>query len=136
VTWDIRGLSIEQALPQASGAFKSDSNGLWWIAAGLAVIRSLSMPTEQILTLLLAGRDRLNRAIEALQGPIKSRGRPPNNPFAVTTPAAWTGEKKDTPFLYHVPSGQSRDAIYIANDSDASAYDLHFDELQVADCVV
>jgi hypothetical protein len=38
------------------------------------------MPTEQILTLLIAERDKLNRAIEALQGPTKRRGRPPKNP--------------------------------------------------------
>jgi len=34
------------------------------------------VPNEQILALLLAERDRLNRAIEALGGP-KRRGRPP-----------------------------------------------------------
>lgn len=34
------------------------------------------MPTEQIVALLIAERDRLNRAIEALQG-TKRRGRPP-----------------------------------------------------------
>ena len=35
------------------------------------------MPTEHILSLLIAERDKLNRAIEALQGPAKRRGRPP-----------------------------------------------------------
>jgi hypothetical protein len=35
------------------------------------------MPTEQILALLIEERDKLNRAIEALQGPTKRRGRPP-----------------------------------------------------------
>jgi hypothetical protein len=35
------------------------------------------MPTEQIVALLVAERDKLNRAIEALQGSIKRRGRPP-----------------------------------------------------------
>ena len=34
------------------------------------------MPTEQILALMFAERDKLNRAIEALGGP-KRRGRPP-----------------------------------------------------------
>jgi hypothetical protein len=38
------------------------------------------MPTEQIVALLIQERDRLNRAIEALQGPTKRIGRPPNNP--------------------------------------------------------
>jgi hypothetical protein len=35
--------------------------------------------TENILALLVAERDKLNRAIEALQGPVKRRGRPPKN---------------------------------------------------------
>jgi len=35
------------------------------------------MPTEHIIALLIAERDKLNRAIEALQGPTKRRGRPP-----------------------------------------------------------
>jgi len=46
------------------------------------------MPTDQILSLLLAERDKLSRAIEALQGPTKRRGRPPKNPVEVTTTAA------------------------------------------------
>ena len=37
------------------------------------------MPIEHIVALLIAERDRLNRAIEALQGPAKRRGRPPKN---------------------------------------------------------
>jgi hypothetical protein len=37
------------------------------------------MPTQHILTLLIAERDKLNRAIEALQGPIKRLGRPSKN---------------------------------------------------------
>ena len=50
------------------------------------------MPTEHIIALLVAERDKLNRAIEALQGPIKRRGRPPKNPplaglAPTTTPA-------------------------------------------------
>jgi hypothetical protein len=44
------------------------------------------MPTEQILALLIAERDKLNRAIEALQGPTKRRGRPPANSWTFTTP--------------------------------------------------
>ncbi len=35
------------------------------------------MPTDQILNLLIQERDKLNRAIEALQGGAKRRGRPP-----------------------------------------------------------
>jgi hypothetical protein len=46
------------------------------------------MPIEQIIGILIAERDRLTRAIEALQGPTKRRGRPPKNPLvaAVATP--------------------------------------------------
>jgi len=54
----------------------------------------LSMPTEQILALLIAERDKLNRAIEALQGPAKRRGRPPKNPLATATTAFVTSVPK------------------------------------------
>jgi hypothetical protein len=47
----------------------------------------LSMPTGQIIALLLAERDKLNRAIEALQGPMKRIGRPPKNPLTAAAPA-------------------------------------------------
>jgi hypothetical protein len=43
------------------------------------------MPTDHILALLIAERDKLNRAIDALQGPVKRRGRSPKNP---ATPSA------------------------------------------------
>ena len=42
------------------------------------------MPIDQILSLLIAERDKLNRAIEALQGPAKRMGRPPKNPLAAS----------------------------------------------------
>src|SRR5260370_10182811 len=45
------------------------------------------MPTEHIVALLVAERDKLNRAIEALQGPLKRRGRPPKNPLAAAASA-------------------------------------------------
>ena len=49
------------------------------------------MPTEHIIALLIAERDKLNRAIEALQGPVKRRGRPPKNPLiAALAPAPTT----------------------------------------------
>ena len=45
------------------------------------VLRSWLMPTEHILALLIAERDKLNRAIEALGGTgTKRRGRPRKNP--------------------------------------------------------
>jgi hypothetical protein len=41
------------------------------------------MPTEQILALLIEERDKLNRAIEALQGPTQRGGR---RPLSAATP--------------------------------------------------
>jgi hypothetical protein len=46
------------------------------------------MPTDHILGLIIAERDKLNRAIEALQGPMKRRGRPPKNALATSSPAS------------------------------------------------
>jgi hypothetical protein len=48
------------------------------------------MQTDHIVALLIAERDKLDRAIGALQGPIKRRGRPPKNTLAVApaTPTA------------------------------------------------
>jgi hypothetical protein len=47
------------------------------------------MQTEQIVELLVAERDRLSRAIEALQGSVKRRGRPPRTAAAhAPAPAA------------------------------------------------
>lgn len=40
------------------------------------MLRFGGMPTDQILQLLIAERDRLNRAIDALQGGQPRRGRP------------------------------------------------------------
>ncbi len=53
------------------------------------------MPTAHIVALLIAERDKLNRAIEALQGAAKRRGRPPKNPLAtVASPAAVAKKRK------------------------------------------
>jgi hypothetical protein len=52
-----------------------------------SVLELFVMPSEQILTLLLSERDKLNRAIEALQGTAKRRGRPPKNAAAALTAA-------------------------------------------------
>lgn len=41
------------------------------------MLESAVMPTDDILSLLIAQRERINRAIEALQTPMKRRGRPP-----------------------------------------------------------
>jgi len=53
------------------------------------------MPTEHILALMIAERDKLNRAIEALLGSAKRRGRPPKNPLAaVALPQAPTRRRR------------------------------------------
>jgi hypothetical protein len=46
------------------------------------------MPTEHIVALLIAERDKLNRAIEALQGSAKRQGRPPKNAAIAAAPVA------------------------------------------------
>jgi len=53
------------------------------------------MPTQHIIALLIAERDKLNRAIEVLQGAAKRRGRPLKNPLAaIATPVAAPVAKK------------------------------------------
>ena len=65
------------------------------------------MPLDHILSLLIAERDKLNRAIEALQGPAKRLGRPPKNPLAVSAAPAKRPRQKS--------------AAQIARDKAASA---------------
>jgi hypothetical protein len=43
----------------------------------------VTMDTAQIVAALIVERDKLNRAIEALHGATKRRGRPPKNPFSI-----------------------------------------------------
>jgi hypothetical protein len=54
------------------------------------------MPTDYIVALLIAERDKLNRAIEALQGGGKRRGRPPKNASSIP-PAMLAAPKKRRP---------------------------------------
>jgi hypothetical protein len=65
------------------------------------------MPLDHILSLLITERDKLNRAIEALQGSAKRRGRPPKNPLAVSAAPTKRPRKKS--------------AAQIARDKAASA---------------
>jgi len=51
------------------------------------------MPTEHIIALLIVERDKLNRAIEALQGSAKQRGRPPKVAMAAA-PAVSAPKRK------------------------------------------
>jgi hypothetical protein len=52
------------------------------------------MEIAQIIALLVAERDRLNDAIEALQGSIKRPGRPPKNPLASSAPMVAPAPRK------------------------------------------
>jgi len=52
------------------------------------------MPTDHIVALLVAERDRLDRAIETLQGPFKRRGRPPKNPLVAVEIASAPVKKR------------------------------------------
>ena len=56
------------------------------------MVRSESMPIDHILALLIAERDKLNHAIEALQGPLKRRGRPPKSSIPVVPASTTAGE--------------------------------------------
>jgi hypothetical protein len=51
------------------------------------------MPIDTIVSLLIAERDKLNRAIETLQGQTKRRGRPPKNPYDDPTMPDWVKPK-------------------------------------------
>jgi len=58
------------------------------------------MASEDLLALLVAERDKLNRAIEALQGPTKRRGRPPKKLLNsdVASPATVPAKRKRRTF--------------------------------------
>src|SRR5579864_9282875 len=62
----------------------------------LLMVRFWVMPTEYIIALLVAERDKLNRAIEALGGIVKRRrGRPPKNPLAAVASALPRKKKRN-----------------------------------------
>jgi hypothetical protein len=58
------------------------------------------MPTDHILALLIAERDKIDRAIQALGAPVKRRGRPPGSGVkyaeTVAEPVAKKAAKKRT----------------------------------------
>lgn len=55
------------------------------------------MEITQIVTLLVGERDRLSRAIEALQGPTKRRGRPAKNTVTAANDAKMPDWVKPAP---------------------------------------
>ena len=81
------------------------------------------MSTEQIHTLLKAERDKLNRAIEALQGSAKRRGRPPKNPLAmvVAGSAPAKEERKPRSAAQHKAQSESMKKYWVARRKQAKA---------------
>src|SRR5436309_2685964 len=70
--------------------------GLEYPILKVIVIRYRLMPTDQIVALLIAERDRLDRAIQVLQdGGAIRRGRSPRNP-TVSNPSVSDGVKAAT----------------------------------------
>ncbi len=68
------------------------------------------MSTEQILSLLIAERDRLSNAIDALQGGSKRRGRPPGR-----TPSAPAAASPSAPAtVAAAPKKRKRKALTAA----------------------
>ena len=63
------------------------------------MVRSESMPTEHIVQLLIAERDRIEAAIAALQGgtAAKRRGRPPKDQSLANAPSWVTGTTPEKP---------------------------------------
>ena len=57
----------------------------------------LQMPTDHILSLLIAERDKLNRAIEALQGTPRSGARPRKSAMPTIDGAATTDHTRKGP---------------------------------------
>ena len=53
-----------------------------------------TMLTDQIVAILIAERDKLNSAIDALQGAVKRRGRPPKNAAAIAAAALPAPKKR------------------------------------------
>lgn len=56
------------------------------------------MSSEHIVALLIQERDRLNKAIEALQGTSKRRGRPPKTPLTPGPDPVTKAPRKRKPF--------------------------------------
>ena len=77
------------------------------------------MPIEHILTLLIQERDRLNRAIEALQGPAK-RSPAATAGAAQATHSAAPGRKKRTFTAAQRKQQAERMKKYWANKKKAS----------------
>ena len=65
------------------------------------------MPTDHILALLIAERDKLNQAIAALSG-VKRRGRPPKNPLAAAAAPKRRGRRTFTAARRKAPTAEDK----------------------------
>ena len=72
------------------------------------------MPTEHIIALLIAERDKLNRAIEALQGSAKRRGRPPKAVATSFAPEASAPKRKRRSAAQRKAQGERMKAYWAA----------------------
>jgi hypothetical protein len=61
---------------------------------GAELLPSSMMPTDHIVALLVAERDKLNKAIEVLQGSPKRVGRPPKSESPVVEPNSAAPKKR------------------------------------------
>jgi len=78
------------------------------------------MAREQIIAMLLAERDKIDRAIQALEGP-KRRGRPPKSPLAASaTMAEGEPRKRRTMSAANRKAQAERMRLYWANKRKAS----------------
>jgi len=66
--------------------------------------------TDHIVALLIAERDKLTRAIEALQRPTKPLGRPPKNPAEAPAAAAAPNAPAPTTKKRHFSAAQRKAA--------------------------
>jgi hypothetical protein len=81
------------------------------------------MATANILALLVAERDRLSRAIEALQGPIKRRGRPPKNAdgfnYAAANVPDWVKPASERKTAAAAPKKERKKRVFTAAQRNA-----------------
>jgi hypothetical protein len=78
------------------------------------------MPMDQILHLLIAERDKLNRAIEVLQGPAKRMGRPPKNPLAAAAAPMKRSRQKSAAQIARDKAASARMKAYWAKRKKAA----------------
>jgi hypothetical protein len=77
------------------------------------------MPTDHIIALLIAERDKLNRAIEALQGSAKRLGRPPKAVATTVAPEVAAPKRKRQSAAQRKAQGERMKAYWAAKRKKA-----------------